>query len=391
MPKMTDAERRKLIDKLNKDTEEFIKAKQKKNENFKYEDGFTDENIDEILATHPAFMKTQPTLEEIENNPLLKGLQQIQYDPDDSPYDKAMAYKDDGNFQFKCKNYKTACANYTEAIKTKCTDNELLTILYSNRAAANFHLENYRSSLLDATQAVKMSPDRVKLLIRCAQCCEKLKRFDHAINWCDIVLSLESDNKLAIDIQTNCAKTKKVQERNERKMALMKLKEDKKKQQLKDAVKSRNINIKWTPQEDNSDDENDHFDASISKGLKKVYLDDNDVLVWPVLFLYPEFETTDFIETYHENVPFLDVLQNIFEEFAQWDVNHHYQASELVLFYENSDAKVLYEVPLYRTLGEVLSHPSYTVQASTPNFFVLSKLSTYLKTFKSKWNSVYSR
>lgn len=386
---MTDAERRKLIDKLNKETEEFIKEKIEKNKSYKYDDGFTDENIDEILATHPAFMKTQPTAEEIENNPLLKGLQQIQYDPDDTPYEKAMAHKKDGNFQFKFKKYKLACAAYTEAIKSKCDDAELLSILYSNRAAANFHLKNYRSSLLDAMQAVKLYPQKIKALLRCAQCCEKLKRFDDAIDWCTVILSLENDNKLALEIVNNSKKLKQIQARNQRKAALLKQKEDEREKRLQSAIKLRHICFEQTGRESDLDLEN--TDSQLSKGLRKVYLNENDVLVWPVLLMYPEFETTDFIEHFQENVAFEDLLQNVFSEQAAWDLNHHYVVSQLVVFYENKETKTLYQVPLSKTLGEMLSHETYIVQASTPNFYVLSQSSDFYKSFLSKWKKIELR
>ena len=385
----TDAQRRELIEKLNKETEEFIKEKIEKNKSFKYEDGFTDENIDEILSTHPAFMNSQPSFEEIENNPLLKGLQQIQYDPDDTPYERAMAYKKDGNFQFKCKKYKFACAAYTEAIKTKCDDPDLLSILYSNRAASNFHLENYRSSLLDALQAVKLSPHKIKALLRCAQCCEKLKRYDDAINWCNILLSLESENKIAVSILAYSKQQKQIQARDQRKASILKQKEIEKEKHLVNIIKSRGINFEETKELSSS--ENENIEAYLSRGLKKVFLDENDILVWPVLLMYPEFETTDFIEHFHENVSFQDLFKTVFSNHADWDINHHYQNPNLLVYYENICEQTLYEIPLDKTLGEVLSHKSYIVQASTPNFFVLSRLSNFSKTFKSKWKHFQHR
>ena len=390
--KMTDSERRKLIDKLNKETEEFIQEKKKKNQGYKYEDCLTDENIDEYLATHPAFLKSQPTAEEIENNPLLKGLQQIQYDPDDTPYEQAIAHKKDGNFYFKVKKYKLACVAYTEAIRAKCDDVELLNILYTNRAAANYHLENYRSSLLDASYAVKLSPHRVKSLLRCAQCCLALKRYDDAINWCNVIISLEDDHKIAKEIQAKCLKEKKVQDRNYRKMMLQQEKENKKQQDLLDAVKSRKINFKELEITLHFEDPNaDVLDATLSKGLKKVYLDDDKFLVWPVLLLYPEYETTDFIEAFHEHSTFSNMLQLVFSEQPEWDVNKHYIPSQLLVCYENTEEQALYEVPLNITLGEILSHPSYVVQASTPNFFVISKLSNFVESFRLKWKTICKR
>lgn len=48
--------------------------------------------------------------------------------------------KDEGNEYFKEKNYKKAVVSYTEGLKKSCMDLELNAILYTNRAAAHFHL-----------------------------------------------------------------------------------------------------------------------------------------------------------------------------------------------------------------------------------------------------------
>lgn len=58
--------------------------------------------------------------------------------------DLAIAYKDDGNFNFKLKKYRFAIANYTEGLKQKCGKAEVDAALYLNRAAAHFYLGNYR-------------------------------------------------------------------------------------------------------------------------------------------------------------------------------------------------------------------------------------------------------
>ncbi len=58
--------------------------------------------------------------------------------------DLALAYKEDGNFNFKLKKYRFAIANYTEGLKQKCGKPEIDASLYLNRAAAQFYLGNYR-------------------------------------------------------------------------------------------------------------------------------------------------------------------------------------------------------------------------------------------------------
>ena len=82
--------------------------------------------------------------------PLMQGLQDLKYSPDENtPEELAKNYKEDGNFNFKCKKYRFATASYTEGLKVKCGVPELETSLLTNRAAAQFHVGNYRSSLLD--------------------------------------------------------------------------------------------------------------------------------------------------------------------------------------------------------------------------------------------------
>lgn len=45
----------------------------------------------------------------------------------------------DGNHEFKKKKYDIAIDNYTEGIKLRCPDKLLNAVLYTNRAAAQFH------------------------------------------------------------------------------------------------------------------------------------------------------------------------------------------------------------------------------------------------------------
>ena len=387
--KITESERLALIEKLNKETDKFIE--EKKSKNFEYKDGFTSENIDEILSTHPAFMKGGDlTQEQIEANPLLKGLQMIKYeDPDDSAYDRSLAHKNDGNYWFKLKKYKNACKAYTEALKQKCSDQELLTILYSNRSAANFHLQNYRSSLLDATMAVKLDSKRVKSLLRCAQCCEALKQFENAINWCEVILALE-ENETAKTIRVDCIKKKKIRDRDERKKKMQKEKENKMTRSLMKAVMDRKITLANFPvatdEDDEAIDELTQFLSSIKGPTgKQVYHGENG-LVWPVLFLYPQYATSDFIEEFDETSCFVDHLNLMFEEVAEWDLKQEYKLKNLKLFVENQDANKIYEIFLSTPLHKVLSHRDIVVKTGTPAFIVLSKSSSFYDQFLGRYS-----
>ena len=93
-------------------------------------------------------------------------MQDLKYSPDENtPEELAKNYKEDGNFNFKCKKYRFAVASYTEGLKAKSTDLEINTQLLTNRAAAQFHIGNYRSSLLDCQMALRFTPDHMKVRI----------------------------------------------------------------------------------------------------------------------------------------------------------------------------------------------------------------------------------
>jgi hypothetical protein len=56
----------------------------------------------------------------------------------------ATSYKEDGNFNYKCKNYRMAIISYTEGLRQNCENLELNANLLNNRAACHFHLKNFR-------------------------------------------------------------------------------------------------------------------------------------------------------------------------------------------------------------------------------------------------------
>ena len=164
--KISDEDRTELMKKMDKDlAEHFAKLEAKARERgprTQFVDGFTEETWEQEMANHPFFKKEFSDGEEL--SPLMQGLQDLKYSPDENtPEELAKNYKEDGNFNFKCKKYRFAVASYTEGLKAKCTDLEVNTQLLTNRAAAQFHIGNYRSSLLDCQMALRFTPDHMKV------------------------------------------------------------------------------------------------------------------------------------------------------------------------------------------------------------------------------------
>lgn len=99
--------------------------------------------------------------------------------------EKAIKYKEEGNHYFKSQKYKVALLSYHEALKQNFEDNDLYSILYSNCAAAEFHLKNYRTAFKHCVESRKRKTDNIKAIIKGAECCLELNLYDEGIKWCD--------------------------------------------------------------------------------------------------------------------------------------------------------------------------------------------------------------
>ncbi|KAL9981281.1 hypothetical protein ACROYT_G009962 [Oculina patagonica] len=97
----------------------------------------------------------------------------------------AEVYKNQGNEEYRKRDFTNAIHFYTEGIKVNCKDDKLKAQLYSNRAIANFKLGNFLDSLSDAKVATELQPIFLKAIVRGASACVELKQFEKAITWCD--------------------------------------------------------------------------------------------------------------------------------------------------------------------------------------------------------------
>lgn len=102
-----------------------------------------------------------------------------------------------------------------------------------------------------------------------------------------------------------------------------------------------------------------------------VHLDEKGSLVWPVMFLYPEYQVTDLVQEYCEDTTFSQHLSAMFESTPKWDKDSSYIPSELSIYYECTARHTLHPVAASDTLGQVLARESYVVYGGTPCFLVV--------------------
>ncbi|NXU44704.1 TTC4 protein, partial [Drymodes brunneopygia] len=290
----------------------------------------------------------------------------------------------EGNEYFKEKDYGRAVAAYSEGLRRRCGDAELDAVLLTNRGAAHFHLGNYRSALNDAIQAKKLKPTHLKAIIRGALCHMELKNFSEAIAWCEEGLQIDSKEKKLVEVRAKADKLKLEGTQTDfpthcRGRAVMGTV----------LLCERNIKLVLEPSDEEEEVSDglaeislDGFHSDSATGAK-VHLDAEGNLNWPVLFLYPEHEQTDFTVAFHENSRFIDHLMVMFAELPPWDLEKKYLPNNLELYFEDEEREEMYEVNPEHTLLQMLQHKRYFVKAGTPTVLVFAKRSPFSKKYFS--------
>lgn len=424
--KMSDEQRQKIAEVLDTELEEELQKLE--HSGSKYMDGWSEENWEREMESHP-FFSNQGSLDgSKELSPLMKGLQDLKYSADENtPPELAANYKEDGNFNFKCKKYRMAVLSYTEGLRNanlamsnmdemddqeRSNINTLKAQLITNRAASQFRLGNYRSSLLDCRMALKELPSHMKAVERAVECCIKLNRHKECMEWCDKGLVLISSEvsqdtekkKHFQNWRAQAEKRYKEAERNRRKEEAAIRMAKKEEQTLLAAIQSRGIEIRKTDTSEQGEEDSTMMNisdiepchpAALKKSVHLVESNDGkSVLVWPVLFLYPEHGETDFIEEFTESDTVDDHLCLMFNqsEPPPWDIEGKYRSAESInVYFEDASCAArpkLVMVDTRLSLLEVLSkrngYPG--VNAGTPTFIVLAKRSPFEKEFLKKYN-----
>ncbi|NXB52169.1 TTC4 protein, partial [Leucopsar rothschildi] len=299
----------------------------------------------------------------------------------------------EGNEYFKEKDYGRAVAAYSEGLRRRCGDAELDAVLLTNRAAAHFHLGNYRSALNDAIQAKKLKPTHLKAIMRGALCHVELKNFLEAIAWCEEGMQIDSKEKKFVEIRAKADKLKGKELEGtflgtQTDFSTL-VREDQFLVFSLPLLQERNIKLVLEPSDEEEEVSDglaeiclDGFHSDSATGAK-VHLDADGNLNWPVLFLYPEHEQTDFTVAFHENSRFIDHLIVMFAELPPWDSEKKYLPNNLELYFEDEEREEMYEVNPEHTLLQVLQHERYFVKAGTPTVLVFAKRSPFSKKYFS--------
>jgi len=221
----------------------------------------------------------------------------------------------------------------------------------------------------------------MKAIIRCATCCFDLEIYDECVSWCEKGLLVDEKENRLIELKKKSIHQKKQKSRDLRKAEMKDVKDLAKQNNLLNALESRNIRINEGRQKRSSLERLIAPSSTAHSG--KIYLDENKVLHWPLYFLYPEYNQSDFIEDISENDSFQDHLELVFETLPEWDMEQKYMLGNLVIHFEDTVNNKLIKVDSKETLRKILSDKRYIIKGGCPGFMIFSKESEFYKRYIS--------
>ena len=105
------------------------------------------------------------------------------------------SWKDKGNLYVQERNYTEALKCYTQAIELDSND----PILYSNRSAMYYNLEDYDNAINDADKAISLKPNYPKAYLRKGNALQGKKLFNEALNTYNIGLKYDKNNSQLLE------------------------------------------------------------------------------------------------------------------------------------------------------------------------------------------------
>ncbi|EAN78518.1 hypothetical protein, conserved [Trypanosoma brucei brucei TREU927] len=333
----------------------------------------------------PLFMENI-TEEDLQRNADCAALASIAYD-DVPPEEVAESRKQHGNRaiqlaldpkQVNKENLARATVHcYTEGLAAKCKDPVLNSQLYANRSLAQYIIHNYGHGLEDAQRAIILDPDYYKAYYRAARCAERIGKYDLAL---DLLAKGRRTNPAPVgraledfvDIERVCREGK---ERAESK---------KKKENLSTRVKAAQTSstlrcvtssgVRCSPRAEVSSEQMGVY------GHHEPYFDSEGLLHVPILFMYDEYQQTDFMQDVSCDVCVGELLDELMP--FPWDDRGRYQRIDDILVVYKIDGGVkdpkYYEVDLSLPLMEVFRSESYQMPALLPVLHIICKHSDML-------------
>lgn len=378
-------------------------------------------NVDEFvtdLKKMPFFM-TQLD-EDAEDNQELEALRAMSYEGE--PHEIAENFKTQGNDCYKSKRYQDAIEYYTQALavdigsnsdKSKIEDLterekeiELLKAIkvacYSNRAACNLELRNYRRCINDCKSALMLDATHAKSAFRAGKAYLATDHIGEAVEILKYAQTLFPESKdpasrpvqaQAIDslLETVLKRQSHLEMVEAKRKAAAELKETKFRN-LQASLDAHNFTVLMTSSKHNDEEENDN---KLLPNDSKISLQDPlnpaSTLFLPLLFLYPLEMQSDIVQQAEADSILSDHIAQLFESNPPWfqlnpeKHSRDYAVKNLVV-YAQTRAGGLVKVGKDSSIDKVLSlkSPQIPIIDGVARFYIVPK--NRAQEWLSTWN-----
>ncbi|PHH50660.1 Hsp70/Hsp90 co-chaperone cns1 [Ceratocystis fimbriata CBS 114723] len=354
--------------------------------------GKTADEMYEELKSTPLFMT------EIEDNDAVAAFQALDYEG--TPLENATDFKNRGNEFFRSKQWKDAREFYTKGVEilwieerkrsrgqitknpeTNLPDSpeeitrqkQMLESLYSNRAACNLELKNFRACWEDCTGALRLNPANVKCWYRSSKALLSVDRLDDATEALNRGLALDPENKSLLMVKEATEKRRAFIEA--KKKADEEREATKKRRELlvRTALEARKITVR------NTEKPPDMEDAAIRLAPNED--DPTSSLTFPTMLLYPTDYESDFIKAWSELDSLEAHLDYIFP--LPWDTEQKYSIANVECYMETVSGGLL-KIGKKLSLLRILSGGKVEVVDQVVKIFVVpkNKSEAWIKEFK---------
>ncbi|ORC90526.1 tetratricopeptidedomain 4 [Trypanosoma theileri] len=349
-----------------------------------------DYKIDDSAWEHMPLFMENITEEDLQKNADCAALASIAYDAV-PPEEIAENRKQHGNraiqlaldpAQVNKENLARAAAHcYTEGLNAKCADPVLNAQLYANRSLAQYIIQNYGHGLEDAQRAIILNPNYSKAYYRAARCAERVKKYELALDLISkgcqtIPPPAEEALKEFAQLERVCRESLENAHVKEKKKSLRTRVQAAETSNVLRTITSRGI--KLSPHPEVSSEQMGVY------GQHKPYFDTEGLLHVPILFMYDEYQQTDFMQDVACDVSAADLVEELMP--FPWDDKGRYsQINDIVVIFKIDDGVKMpeyYEVDLSWPLMEVFRLDSYKMPMLLPVLHILCKDSELLQ----EWN-----
>ncbi|KAL7684101.1 putative 43kDa postsynaptic protein [Plasmopara halstedii] len=238
-----------------------------------------------------------------------------------------------GYFQTAIKYYNDALAYAYKALALPKEERdlsynmkELTSQILCNRAAVQLELKNYASCRSDAAKAINFDPSNVKAYYRGAKASRLLRKPADTLLYCKEGLKLDPQNKLLLALQVEGLQLVKVIRMEKMKFEKERMNRRAATDKYRKLCAARGIRVGRALVDD----------ERVRQYEGKADLDPKcGSMYWPVLFLYDQHGTSDFVQCFGEQEAVIEHLANMFPEdgpYAQWDTKKEFVASKLVVY-----------------------------------------------------------